>query len=149
MRWGTCWGARMDRIGPATRSRLMSRIRSVDTSSERALRRELRARGFGYRKNVRGLLGRPDIAFPGERIAVFVDGCFWHGCPRCYRELASNTAFWRRKVSANRERDGRQNHELAAMGWTVLKYWEHESLVFVADEIEDVVITRRRRAQHG
>ena len=116
----------MDTLTKERRSWLMARIRSRDTGPELRLRKALWASGLRYRKNHPGLPGRPDVVFTKQRICVFVDGCFWHGCPECYRPPKSNGEFWRRKVEGNRKRDAHQNRELASARWTVLRLWEHE-----------------------
>lgn len=116
-----------DRVGPETRRRTMQAVRSSDTTSELKLRRALWKAGIrGYRVNDRRVYGTPDVCFPRVRVAVFVDGCFWHGCPQCYREPKSSMAYWRKKVRGNRVRDERVNTALAAQGWRVLRFWEHE-----------------------
>lgn len=104
----------------------MSRIRARDTAPERALRAALRALGHtGYRLNYAKAPGRPDIAFVGLRVAVFVHGCFWHGCPHCtQRRPKSNSAFWNAKLDANKARDDRKVRELRKAGWKVLTVWE-------------------------
>lgn len=132
----------MDRITSGQRSALMSRIRSKDTEPELRLRRALWAVGLRYRKYDRSLPGRPDIVFRGTRVAVFMDGCFWHGCPECYRAPKSNGKFWREKVDGNRARDKRQTRELRAAGWIVLRFWEHRvnrSLDECVVEVESAV----------
>lgn len=73
---------------------------------------------------MRGLPGTPDFVFREEGLVVFVDGCFWHGCPRCYREPRSNVEFWRGKVGGNRRRDARQRRALNRAGWSVVRVWE-------------------------
>lgn len=105
----------------------MSRIRSRDTALEVAFRRELRQLGVvGYRLHV-AVAGRPDIAFVGRKIAIFVDGCFWHGCGRCHRRpVATNSTYWREKIARNRKRDRATTRKLRASGWLVLRFWEHE-----------------------
>jgi len=108
------------------RSEVMSKIHSRDTDPEVQLRRELFQRGFRYRVNRKGLAGRPDIVFPRERLAVFVDGCFWHGCPVHYEAPMTNAPFWNRKLRENRRRDERATRHLQAEGWAVIRFWEHE-----------------------
>jgi DNA mismatch endonuclease (patch repair protein) len=71
---------------------------------------------------------RPDFVFPKQRVAVFIDGCFWHGCPRCYQAPSSAKAFWSAKVLRNKERDRYQRSALKRLGWTVVRVWEHELL---------------------
>jgi DNA mismatch endonuclease Vsr len=79
----------------------------------------------GYRKHWK-VQGRPDFAWPGRKIAVFVDGCFWHGCTKCKYLPRTNTAFWQNKIETNQARDKRVRRSLRTQGWTVLKFWEHE-----------------------
>lgn len=104
----------------------MSRIRARDTAPELALRSALRALGHkGYRLHYSNAPGRPDITFVGKRLAVFVHGCFWHGCPHCtQRRPKSNSAFWNAKLDRNRARDSRKTRELRKAGWRVLTVWE-------------------------
>lgn len=111
-----------------TRSQQMARIRSQDTLPERRLRSLLWARGLRYRLHVRGLPGRPDLVFRAHRTVVFVDGCFWHGCPRHYVRPRSRTGFWARKLRENVTRDRLQCRALDSMGWRVVRLWEHDVL---------------------
>ncbi|MCW3045759.1 MAG: very short patch repair endonuclease [Solirubrobacterales bacterium] len=102
-----------------------------DTGPEVALRSALHARGLRFRKNVRLDLGqgrrvRPDIAFPSLRLAVFVDGCFWHGCQEHRSLPTSNASFWREKIEGTARRDKQQVAWLYEAGWTVLRVWEHD-----------------------
>jgi DNA mismatch endonuclease (patch repair protein) len=100
--------------------------RSRDTKPELLVRRMLRDAGYpGYRLHWRKADGRPDIAYPGRKIAIFVNGCYWHRCPRCASALPkSNTEFWRTKFGANEIRDSENYASLQAAGWTVLVVWE-------------------------
>lgn len=104
----------------------MSRIRAKDTAPELALRKALRSLGHtGYRLHYAKAAGRPDIAFVGRKVAVFVHGCFWHGCPYCaLRRPKSNTEFWTQKLNANKERDARKALALRKAGWQVITVWE-------------------------
>ena len=104
--------------------------RARNTGPELRLRRALREAGLGgYRLNWKKAPGRPDIAYPGRKLAIFVHGCYWHHCPRCYPKLPkSNPEFWARKFELNRERDARKRTHLEAIGWSVLEIWEHEVL---------------------
>ena len=77
----------------------------------------------GWRRHF-AILGKPDFAFPNEKLAVFVDGCFWHGCPRCYQQPKQNTAFWKNKVLVNKARDKRVSRKLRSSGWSVCRVWE-------------------------
>jgi len=107
------------------RTRCMRAIRGKNTKPEILLRKALWYKGFRYRLKNR-LPGKPDIAFPSERVAVFVDGCFWHGCPEHYQKPATNSEFWREKIQKNKKRDKDVNALLKAQGWKVLRFWEHE-----------------------
>jgi DNA mismatch endonuclease (patch repair protein) len=113
----------------------MQRMPRRDTGPEVALRRDLHRRGLRFRVHV-ALPGRPDIAFTRVRLAVFVDGCFWHRCPVHGTSPKNNGAWWADKLEANVQRDARQTAELARLGWTVLRVWEHESTDAAADAIE-------------
>jgi len=105
----------------------MSRIRGRDTSPEIELRSAVWKLGLRYRLNLRVARIRPDFLFPRLKLAVFVDGCFWHGCPDHYVRPRSSTAeFWARKLAQNVARDERQLKQLQADGWRVLRIWEHE-----------------------
>jgi DNA mismatch endonuclease (patch repair protein) len=121
-----------------SRSEQMSRIRGANTRPERLLASELWARGLRYRLRTRTRWGRPDIVFGGRRVAVFVDGCFWHGCPEHYVRPRSRTAFWAAKLAENVCRDRAQTSVLESAGWTVLRYWEHDvftRLAWVARQV--------------
>lgn len=104
----------------------MSRIRGRDTKPELVVRACLRAAGVtGYRLHYAKAPGRPDIAFVGRRIAVFVHGCFWHGCPHCQpRKPKRNTWYWLPKLERNKERDAEKETALRAGGWRVVTLWE-------------------------
>jgi DNA mismatch endonuclease (patch repair protein) len=99
-----------------------------DTKPELLLRKELRKAGFpGYRLQWRKVPGRPDIAYPGRKIAIFVNGCFWHRCPNCQPSMPkTNVEFWTTKFEQNAERDLRNYDELERMGWKVIVVWECE-----------------------
>jgi len=103
----------------------MSRIRGKNTKPELYLRKELWARGLRYRLKS-NLIGKPDIVFPGKHLAIFVDGCFWHGCPEHSQMPKSNQPFWTDKLTKNKLRDQTVNSLLREQGWIVLRFWEHE-----------------------
>jgi DNA mismatch endonuclease (patch repair protein) len=109
------------------RSRLMSRIRgSGNKGTELRLITIFRAyRIAGWRRGSK-LPGRPDFVFPALHLAMFVDGCFWHGCPKHATQPKTNAAFWRRKLARNQERDREVGRLLRARGWRVMRIWEHE-----------------------
>lgn len=121
-----------------SRSEQMARIRGRDTSPERQLRRELWRQGLRYRLHVRTPAGRPDLVFPGARIAVFIDGCFWHGCPDHYVRPRTRDDFWSKKLLGNVERDARQTLALEEQGWRVCRLWEHEVWEDVASAVTRV-----------
>lgn len=113
--------------------------RRRDTGPELALRRELHRRGLRYRVDyapVRGLRCRPDVVFTRARLVVFVDGCFWHSCPLHATRPAANADWWREKLDANVQRDRRNDRDLQAAGWRVLRIWEHEASSDAADRVE-------------
>ncbi|MGV9411152.1 very short patch repair endonuclease [Nocardia sp. NPDC003693] len=114
------------------RSRNMRANRRSDTKPEMALRRELHRLGYRYRKDLRLDLGaakvRPDIVFTARKVAIFVDGCFWHVCPVHGRQPTTNEWYWAPKLRRTMERDRAANAALTAAGWRVVRLWEHESL---------------------
>lgn len=116
----------------------MTRQRQRDTKPEVAIRSALHRAGFRYRVNYQplpGLRRRADIAFPRKRVAVFVDGCFWHGCPDHATWPKENASWWREKIEANVRRDRDTDARLSSAGWTVIRIWEHED----TDEAKDHV----------
>ena len=138
-----------DTVSRQVRSKIMSRIRGTgNRRTEQQFASALRRAGMtGWQRHVviklpvtrsakaiatDGTLFRrqvrPDFVFPKQRVAVFIDGCFWHGCPRCYQAPSSAKAFWSAKVLRNKERDRYQRGALKRLGWTVVRVWEHEML---------------------
>ncbi len=124
----------------------MARTGRRDTKPEVELRRLLHARGLRFRVD-RPVLGdrrrRPDIVFGPAKVVVFVDGCFWHGCPQHATWPASNADFWREKIETNRLRDRDTDARLEGEGWAVVRVWEHEPPTSAADRIEQLVRSRR------
>lgn len=122
----------MPRLVPSSpdASRRMAKVRQKETGAEVALRQEMYRIGLRYRVDYE-VLRKPrrvaDVAFPGRKIAVFVDGCFWHGCPEHATWPKQNAEFWREKIETNRRRDADTNERLRSLGWTVLRFWSHES----------------------
>ena len=114
-----------DKFSKETRSKIMSAIRSKHTKPELRLRKAIFARGHRFRIHYK-LLGSPDIVFPSKKIAVFVDGCFWHMCPKHGHMPKSNKAFWKRKLERNVARDKQYNKKLRKEGWKPIHIWEHE-----------------------
>lgn len=124
----------------------MSRQAVRDTAPEMALRSELHRRGLRYnvhRRPVPDLRREADIVFPARRIAVFVDGCFWHGCPDHRTHPRRNSSFWLDKIDGNRSRDADTDARLRAAGWTVIRVWEHEDPADAADLVEYAVQASR------
>lgn len=131
---------------PKTVSAVMARIRKTNTGPELLLRQALRAFGVtGYRL-YRPVPGRPDLSFGKERVAVFVDGCFWHQCPSCHIPVP-RTSYWQKKIARNVERDQETDLALSALGWTVIRFWEHDVRRNAGSAAQCVKrLLRRRRA---
>lgn len=131
----------------------MQANRSRDTKPELAVRRLLHARGLRYRvaaAPVAGLRRRADIVFSKQRIAVFIDGCFWHGCAEHGRKsFKHNVDYWPAKIATNMARDLDTTTRLVDSGWRVLRFWEHESPAEVASAIAAEVIEEQRRQSRG
>jgi len=126
----------------------MKATRSRDTDAERRLRSALHRRGLRFRVDsppLPELPRRADVLFARSRVAVFVDGCFWHGCPLHGTTPKENAEWWRDKLAANRRRDSDTNERLAQAGWLVIRVWEHEDPELAAQRIAEAVETGRRR----
>lgn len=115
-----------DTLSKEARSRNMSAIRATHTQLENRIAKELWNRGYRFRRNVRNLYGRPDLAMKKWKIAVFIDSCFWHGCNEHARVPSTNQEYWQKKMKRNKERDQVVTKYYQDAGWTVLRYWEHE-----------------------
>lgn len=125
----------------------MKRQRRRDTQPELALRRELHRRGRRYRVDiapVECLRRRADIVFPAQRLAVFVDGCFWHGCPTHGTRPTANSDWWREKLERNAARDQDTDRKLRAASWEVVRIWEHEVPEEATDRIDRALFLRKR-----
>ncbi|MDA8210194.1 MAG: very short patch repair endonuclease [Actinomycetota bacterium] len=127
-----------------TRSQIMAQIRGKDTAPEIRLRKALWASGLRYRVHPK-LPGRPDIAFPRAKVAVFVDGCFWHSCPLHGKRPKSNTDYWQPKLERNRVRDCRVDRALADIGWISIRVWEHEVVGEVDSSVARIRESLRQR----
>ena len=124
----------IDVLTPLQRKYNMSRIRGKDTKPEITLRKALWLKGLRYRiKNK--LPGRPDVVFPRYKVAIFIDGCYWHRCPKHYKEPETNKIFWEAKISGNVKRDIVNTKKLKKMKWRVIRVWEHQ----VNKDLEKVV----------
>lgn len=120
----------------------MKNVRQRDTYPELALRRELHRLGLRYRLHrpvVPGVRRRPDIVFGPTRVAVFVDGCFWHGCPRHATHAKTNAEYWQRKLADNQRRDRDTDRRLRLEGWRVVRVWEHEDARKAAHRVAQIV----------
>lgn len=135
-------GDALKRDRKLTKSEQMARVRRTETGPELILRRALWHRGHRYRVRP-PLPGTPDLAFVRQRVAVFVDGCFWHGCPRHYTAPRANASFWRSKIGANRARDARVDSELRQLGWRPVRIWEHV-INADADQAVEVILSELR-----
>lgn len=131
-----------------TRSEQMSRIRSSDTSPERRLRSALWQARLRFRLRVKTPFGRPDITFPSAKLAIFIDGCFWHGCPEHYVRPRTRQEFWAFKLRSNVERDRRQTSQLEDGGWKVCRFWEHEIFESLPEAVELIHCTLKTAAWH-
>ena len=131
-----------------TRSR-MSNTRQRDNANEVALRSALHRRGLRFRlhrKILEGSTRTADIAFTRARLAIFVDGCFWHGCPIHGSWPKTNAEWWRQKIDANRRRDSDTNERLTAIGWKVLRIWEHEKIDAAVSMVENALRPESEKA---
>lgn len=120
--------------------------RGVDTGPELALRSELHRRGLRFRKTttpIEGVRCRADLVFKRARVAVFVDGCFWHRCPIHGTQPRTNNEYWQAKLDRNVARDRRNDEALMTSGWEVVRVWEHEDVGAAADRVEATVNGRR------
>ncbi|WP_404818586.1 very short patch repair endonuclease [Rhodoferax ferrireducens] len=124
----------------------MSLIRSHGNESTEqrliSIFRDNKIKGWRRRQKI---FGNPDFVFRAQRLCVFVDGCFWHGCPECYRRPATNQAYWDSKFQRNKDRDNEVNHELRRLGWTVIRIWEHQ----LSENNRGTLLRRLRRHKLG
>lgn len=121
-------------------SKVMSANKAKNTKPEITLRKALWSEGHkGYRLNWKKAPGRPDIAYPGKKIAIFVNGCYWHRCPKCNLPLPkTNTDFWKEKFDKNVKRDKKKNDELLSLDWIVLVFWECDIKSDISNSIQKV-----------
>ena len=118
----------MDRVSTEIRSKIMAKVKSKgNRSTERRLRACLASLGIrGWTMHSKAIPGRPDFSFEDKKVAIFVDGCFWHGCPNCCRRPNSRQDYWNAKIDKNMQRDLDTTKALEATGWVVYRIWEHE-----------------------
>lgn len=130
----------------ANASAVMRGNRGADTRPEVSLRSALHRLGLRFRRGrlliANGLRSRPDIVFPGARVVVFVDGCFWHSCPQHGMHPKANSWYWKEKLRQNVERDDRITEALGTAGWVVIRVWEHESSAQAAIRVARIVKDR-------
>jgi DNA mismatch endonuclease (patch repair protein) len=125
----------------SSKNNRMSNVKQKDTDIEKEVRKKLWSRGVRYRVNVENVLGKPDICHKGKKIAVFIDGCFWHGCPECDEMPDSNKEFWKEKIEYNQERREEVREKLQEKNWEVIEIWGHEvrnNCAAVVDKIEEI-----------
>jgi DNA mismatch endonuclease (patch repair protein) len=130
-------------------SKAMRSMPTRDSGPEVALRQAIHRHGLRYALHAADLPGRPDIVFRSAKVAVFVDGCFWHGCPRHAVLPRNNRAWWRLKITANRSRDRRNDRSLRAVDWLPVHVWEHCDMNAAAIRIVETVRRRRRMLADG
>lgn len=124
----------------------MKAAKPRDTAPEKALRSALHKKGLRFRvdeKPIMDLNRKADIVFRSAKVAIFVDGCFWHGCPIHGTQAKANAKFWKKKIRQNQERDADTNKELKKVGWKVIRVWEHENPEKAAEKISNIVMRRR------
>lgn len=134
-----------DKISPEARTRTMRAVKSKDSKMEVKFRSALWRDGLRFYKNVKKLPGKPDIVFSKQRIVVFLDSCFWHGCPQHLRMPASNADYWQPKIERNKNRDTQINTYYSENNWKVFRIWEHE----LRTDFENQVLTIARAVRKG
>lgn len=117
-----------DNLKPEDRRKTMQAVKGSGTTLERRLWAMLAGMGLkGWKKNVTYIKGKPDVIFPNRRVVIFIDGCFWHGCPTCKRKLPqTNREYWERKIGRNIELASLHDEQLRCEGWVIVRIWEHE-----------------------
>jgi DNA mismatch endonuclease (patch repair protein) len=140
-----------DNLTPEDRKKTMRAVKGKGTRLERRLFSMLAGMGLsGWRQNADDLFGKPDVAFDRQKVAIFIDGCFWHGCPVCNRKRPeTNRAYWDRKIDRNIELAVLNKQRLEESGWTVLRIWEHsmrkkEDRIFIGRQINQAVAANDR-----
>ena len=116
----------LDNLSREKRSGVMASIKGKNTKPEIVVRRLLWSKGFRYRIHDKTIIGKPDVSNKKKKIAIFVDGCFWHGCSKCYIEPTTNVDFWRKKIRGNKNRRVKVKKELERKGWNVLELRKHD-----------------------
>jgi len=112
-----------DKISKEKRSEIMSKIRKSETKPELILKKRLQGAYFRYQPKI---YGNPDFALKSKKVVIFVDGCFWHKCPKCFRKPKSNKKYWNPKIDKNVQRDRKYDNYYLERGWNVIRVWEHD-----------------------
>lgn len=128
-----------DNVSPEVRTRTMRAVKSNDSKMEVKFRSALWRSGLRFYKNVKNLPGKPDIVFPKKKVVVFLDSCFWHGCPKHLRMPKSGVDYWQPKIARNKNRDIEVNNIYLEMNWRVLRFWEHELKEGFDERVQDVI----------
>lgn len=135
----------MDNVSQEARTRAMRAVKSQDSKMEVAFRSALWRVGLRFYKNVKTLPGKPDIVFPKKKLVVFLDSCFWHGCPQHLRKPVSNTDYWQAKFERNRRRDAQVNAYYRENNWRIVRIWEHELKTDFAGKVAQVAQLAQKR----
>lgn len=115
-----------DNVSKETRRKIMQSVKSQNTNLENKISKELWKRGYRFRRNVKDLYGKPDIAIKKYKIVIFIDSCFWHGCEKHCRMPVSNISFWNKKINKNIKRDSDVNLYYLNLDWNLMRLWEHQ-----------------------
>jgi DNA mismatch endonuclease (patch repair protein) len=115
----------MDIFNKRKRSEIMSKVKNKDSKIEVEFRKALWKEGFRYRKNATNYFGKPDLVLPKYKTVIFIDSCFWHGCPEHCKLPSSNEDFWKKKIKGNKKRDREVNKYYKEKGWKIIRIWEH------------------------
>jgi DNA mismatch endonuclease (patch repair protein) len=129
------------------RSEIMSRIRAKNTKAEVEFRKKVWAAGLRYRLYSKKLPGKPDFVFTSKKLVVFLDGCFWHKCPQCFKRPKSNKKYWDWKIKYNVDKDKRVNRKLRKAGWKVIRFWEHDAKKNPAKCVKKIIAAAERKQQ--
>lgn len=129
----------MDNLTKEQRKKNMCAIRSTNTKMENIISSELWNKGIRFRKNVKSLPGRPDIAIKKYKIVIFLDSCFWHKCPIHYKEPKSNKEYWLPKIERNISRDKEINEYYQSKKWNIMRIWEHEVKKELPETVEKII----------
>lgn len=140
----------MDTLTKKQRSKLMASIGPKNTKLEDKVLKKLWSRGIRYRRNTKGLMGKPDIAIKKYKVVIFIDSCFWHGCEIHGRIPKSRVEFWTNKIKQNKQRDNEVTRYYIKNNWNILRIWEHEinqNLDQVVNEIVDFIENQKGRCK--